>query len=75
MADQMSGCATSTGKRKDEGVAGTLNLHNIHMQCWTDYLTNWFACLKDCQIFLGFSGLFFFFVNRDARLYSLFQLA
>lgn len=56
----MSGWATSTGKRKDEGVAGTLNLHNVHVQCWTDYLTNWFVCLKDCQIFLVSLVCFFF---------------
>lgn len=30
------------------------------MQCWTDYLMNWFACLKDCQI------CFFFFIAMEA---------
>lgn len=56
---------------KGEGVAGTLNLHNIHMHCWTRYLINWFACLNDCQIFC----VSLFLRNRDGRLDLLFQLA
>lgn len=65
----MSGCSTSTGKGRGEGVAGMLNLHSIHMDCWTHCLIIWFACLKGCQIFLCFS-LFFLIGMESCTCYS-----